>query len=73
MKLTSAKINNIPELVLLALSELGYDDAAIEEMTPEQMFAAYCEWEGLIGYGPELWNIVVQLNKKFDRNGKFRV
>ena len=40
--------------ILNDLGERGHDEAAIRAMTPSELFAEYCEWNGLIGYGPML-------------------
>jgi hypothetical protein len=57
------KLKKIPERVLNDLRERGHDDEAIAAMTPEKAFCEYCEWNGLIGYGPSLIHALDELRK----------
>lgn len=56
-------LKNIPEVVLDALRERGHADATIAKMRPQIMFAEYCNWHGLIDWGPGLWRLVLALSK----------
>lgn len=60
---TKDKLQQIPSSVLEALQERGHSDETISNMKPQTMFNEYCEWNGLIGYGRSLWNLVIDLQK----------
>jgi hypothetical protein len=57
------KLSDIPEEVLDALHERSHSDEDILQMDIRKMFSEYCQWEGLINYGPKLWNIVEELKR----------
>jgi hypothetical protein len=53
--------SKIPVRVLDAVRELEYPDEEIVKMSHERLFELFCNWEGLIGYGPMLYRTVVAL------------
>ena len=53
----------IPPEVLKVLQERKLSCTEILELTPEQMFIEYCEWNGLINWGQTLWNHAKTLSK----------
>lgn len=54
-------IENLSVDVLTALRERGLSDAFIEGSGPESLFDEYCNWQGLIGYGPTLVRVLDEL------------
>ena len=54
-------IQDLSSDVLEALHERGLSDEVIESFTPEQLFAEYCNWHGLIGWGPRLIKVMDEL------------
>jgi hypothetical protein len=57
------QLADIPDEVVDAARERGFSDDAIENLSPQQLFNEYCQWEGLINYGYPLWEIVTKLKK----------
>lgn len=56
------KLEMIPPHVLDAVrSRELFTDAAIELMPAEKLFDEYCRWEGIIGFGPDLWQTALDL------------
>ena len=47
-------VSNISIEVVDCLRERGWDDVQIANMTPEEAFSEFCEWNGLLGYGGKL-------------------
>ncbi len=45
-----------------ALKNRGHTTSEIEIMSPEEKFDEYCEWHGLIGWGPRLRGIMDDAN-----------
>lgn len=41
-----------------ALMERGHTEDQIKKMKPEKRFDEYCNWHGLIGWGPTLRRIL---------------
>ena len=56
-----ALINQLPSRVLSDLRSRGLDDAAIEQLSPREAFAYYCQWNGLINWSDTLWEVVTAL------------
>ena len=70
-------LNLIPEDILIdAMKNMGYDEDAdnadeqyvnyrekAEKLTAEQIFDKYLNWNGIIGYGSTLYQIVQILEK----------
>lgn len=56
-----AFINQLPRQVLADLHSRGHSDEAIERMTPEEAFAEYCQWNGLINWNGPLWEAATAL------------
>jgi hypothetical protein len=48
-----------PEVMDNLVENYGVGD--IEQMTPEQAFDAWCDYEGLVNYGPQLRLILLKL------------
>lgn len=44
-----------------ALSERGYSPEEAEQMSPEKIFSEFCDWHGMIHWGPELYKLAVGL------------
>lgn len=59
--------NNIMENVRQNLG-LEEDDTSrdneIMAMSPREVFDRFCTWEGLLGYGNILWNVMEELQNK---------
>jgi hypothetical protein len=55
------QIDKIPAKVLSVAKEVGKPKAELELMTGKELFEMYCDWEGLINYGDELWELVMSL------------
>ncbi len=51
------KIEGMHPSLLEALRERGHSDTAIEVMSGYGVFKEFCEWHGLIGWAPWLWEI----------------
>lgn len=49
------ELERIPQYVLNIVREREFSDEQIAKMTPVQLFAEYCNWNGLLGWGPDLW------------------
>ncbi len=47
-------VENLSDDMRDALQQRGLSDAFIEGSGPEQLFDEYCNWHGLIGWGPRL-------------------
>ncbi len=56
-----AFITQVPRQVLADLRSRGHSDDAIERMSPEEAFAEYCQWNGLINWNDTLWDAVTAL------------
>ena len=56
-------LDQLPWSVLHALEQRGHSHEQIEQMTGEQIFHEFCEWEGLINWSAALWNTVHALSK----------
>jgi hypothetical protein len=44
-----------------ALHERGHTDDQIANMSPEMAFIEYCNWNGLLGWGIELIDVIDSL------------
>lgn len=47
-------ISKLPADVLSNLHSRGLTDDEIDSFSSEQLFDEYCNWLGLLGYGPQL-------------------
>jgi hypothetical protein len=56
--------DQLPPRVLSALRNLDYSYEEIRQMTPQEIFGYFCQWEGLIGWSDTLWETVLSLNTK---------
>lgn len=56
------RIKFIPSKVLVACRNQGHTDLLIESMTSRQLFTAFCEWQGVGVWGPQLYDLVVELS-----------
>lgn len=45
-------------IVKEALEGRGIKEEAIENMSAEEVFNEFCNWEGFINWGPALWGVV---------------
>lgn len=53
-------IDKIPTMILGALRN-RLTDEAIQQASPREAFAQYCEWYGLIAWGDTLWDVIESL------------
>ena len=53
-----AKLDTLDRGLYYALTSRGFLDKEILEMSAEEMFDEYCNWNGLIGWGPDLRSIL---------------
>lgn len=67
-RLKKAELNTYPEYIMENVRQnlgLEEDDTSrddyIMSLSPEDVFDKYCNWEGLIGYGYMLWDVVKEL------------
>ena len=51
-------LSKISHTVLSDIRERGHSDETIAQMSPEEAFREYCEWNGLIGWSGTLWRAV---------------
>lgn len=56
-------IEQLPVSVRDALRNRGHDNKAIALMSPREVFSEYCTWHGLINWGDDLWNNMIELQK----------
>lgn len=56
-------ISRIPESVLSDLEDRGYDARQVAAMDAEKAFSEYCNWNGLVGWGPKLFSVMRTLNR----------
>jgi hypothetical protein len=54
MSKTLLNLNKMDDRVLDALRNRGHSDEQIQKMSPEDVFDEFCQWEGLLGWGPTL-------------------
>lgn len=55
--------SKIPLRVLHALYDAGWTNERIQMANGRDLFAAFCEWEGLINWDSTLWEAVTALSK----------
>jgi hypothetical protein len=55
------KLGEIPEHVLEDVRKRGHSDGDIERMSAVDLFDEYCRWNGLIGFGDDLFETAVEL------------
>lgn len=54
------KIHHVPDRIYNVLSEeLELSDSDIAALSPKERFDKFCNWEGLIHWGDELWELVM--------------
>jgi len=56
-------IDKLDRDVKEALVERGHSEKEISEMTPEEAFDEFCEWNGLIRWGHTLRRVMVNLKE----------
>lgn len=49
-------IGDLSHSLVDALRKRGHSDESIERMKPARAFNEFCEWHGLIGWGPTLYD-----------------
>lgn len=54
-------LKQLAPVVVKNLRESGKTDEQIKSMTVAQAFDAYCDWHGLLNWGPELRAVMEQL------------
>ena len=59
-------LSKIPEHFLEDVRNRGYTNEDIQEMDALVFFYEYCQWQGLLGWGDTLFNLV-ELLKKAER------
>lgn len=52
-------IKTAPKALVEALRHRGHSDLDIARMNGKKAFDEYCYWHGLIGYGNDLWDLVL--------------
>ncbi len=55
------KIESIPKRVVKAVRSRGFSDEEIAGMTARQLFKEHCEWNGLTGWGYDLYELAHRL------------
>lgn len=58
--------SKLPMHVMDALRKRGFSDTEVLSLSPVEAFCHYCEWNGLIGWGPDLWTVASILNAQGD-------
>lgn len=51
-------LDHIPEPILADLEKRGHSREDVAQMSAEGAFSEYCNWRGLLGWGPRLWQAV---------------
>ena len=54
-------LEKIPEPIIENLRHRGHSDEDIRNMTPVRAFDEHCSWQGLLGYGRQLFRDVKYL------------
>jgi len=54
---------NIRDDILQDLKSRGLSDADISELDAEQLFDEFCNWNGLMGWGPTLVGVLDHLRE----------
>ena len=54
-------LDKIPARVLSDLQRGDWTNDQIRSMSPQQVFRAFCNWNGLIDWGDTLWEVVEDL------------
>lgn len=54
-------LNEVAPTILKDLRERGHSDDQIKNMNWDEAFDEYCEWNGLVRWGPELRQVMAQL------------
>lgn len=49
--------SKLPGHVLDALRNRGLSDTEVRSLSPIEAFCHYCDWNGLIGWGYDLWDV----------------
>lgn len=57
------KLDDIDTGLLIALRDRGWTDYSIERMTAAKAFDEFCEWHGLVGWGPQLRSAMRNLER----------
>jgi hypothetical protein len=57
------RVNDTPEFIRRDLIERLGPDAGEEEITAEAAFDEFCEWNGLVGWGPVLRDALYDLKQ----------
>lgn len=60
-------LQHIDSDIIEALRNKGFSENRIESMTWDEAFDQYCEWEGLIGWGPRLRRAMANLKNAQDK------
>lgn len=58
--------SSLPRHVLDALHKRGLSDTEIRSLSPVDAFCHYCTWNGLIGWGQDLWTVASILKTQGD-------
>jgi hypothetical protein len=56
----------LPTKVIDDLKSRGHSLEIINQMTPKKAFDEYCNWNGLIGWGDHLWNMMHKIKVSED-------
>ena len=56
--MTDTDITKLNEDILEALRGRGLSDSSIRQSSPEKIFDEYCDWHGLVYWGPRLRDVL---------------
>lgn len=61
-------IKDVPSEIVKSVKSRGFNDHQISAMTADQMFDEYCNWHGLIKWGPTLRYVLDSLRDSEDNS-----
>lgn len=56
------KWDDIPEDIQESLEEREISPERAESMSPSEIFAEHCNWNGLINWGPDLYRLAIEVH-----------
>lgn len=54
-------LDDIPTEIVAACQNRGMSEDQIRRAAPRKLFTEFCEWHGLVQWGPTLWRLVDEL------------
>lgn len=63
--------DKMPQDLMDALTKRGWSQAQIENMDAAKAFDEFCQWHGLLGWGPELRS-AMETFKHLERSAAYR-